>query len=162
MIPRASKNSVVATHAGGEAFEVAVRGHIVRTDQPSNAAGRDSAPTPLELTAASLAACVALYVHRFCSKNGIDARGLAVEVGTLWRTDPGRIARFDVLLHLPASVPEHLGEALMDVAKTCPVHHTLAAGPEINVAAMATRATRPVRAGAPTRQLVTTGRDAVS
>jgi uncharacterized OsmC-like protein len=144
MIPRASKHSVVATHAGGEAFDVAVREHVVRTDQPRAAGGDNSGPTPLELTSASLAACVALYVHRFCSRNGIDARGMAVEVNPIWRADPGRIARFDVLLHLPTSIPEHLAEALLEVARECPVHHTLVDDPEIVVRPVVARRT-PVR-----------------
>ena len=49
MFTRTTKHSVVATHAGGEAFTVEVRGHTVRTDQPRSACGSDAGPTPLEL-----------------------------------------------------------------------------------------------------------------
>ncbi len=136
MIPRASRNSVVAKHAGGEAFTVAVRDHTVRTDQSKAASGADSGPTPLELVSAGLASCVALHVHRFCVKNGVDAKGLAVEVSPLWRADPGRIARFDVLLHLPAWIPAGLGEELREVARSCPVHHTLTGDCEVTVNAV--------------------------
>lgn len=133
MIPRASRNSIVATHAGGEAFDVSVRGHTIRTDQPSTAGGTDSAPTPLELITAGLASCVALYVHRFCVLNGVDANGLAVEVIPLWRAEPGRIARFEVLLHMPASVSSAIREELEAVARSCPVHNTLNEPAEITV-----------------------------
>jgi uncharacterized OsmC-like protein len=140
MIARASKHSVVATHAGGEAFTVAVRGHQVRTDQPRSAGGADSAPTPLELMSVALAACVALYVHRFCVGNGVDACDAAVEVVPVWRADPGRIARFEVLLHLPETVSEHVAAQLEEVARSCPVHHTLAETAEIEVRALIARA----------------------
>lgn len=133
MIARASRHSVVAMHAGGEAFDVSVRGHTVRTDQSRTAGGTDSAPTPLELLTASLASCVALYVHRFCVKNGVDARGLAVEVIPVWRSDPGRFARFDVLLHLPAFVSPTIREELEAVARACPVHATLDGPADITV-----------------------------
>jgi putative redox protein len=136
MIARSSKHSVVATHAGGEAFTVAVRGHTVRTDQPRSAGGDDSAPTPLELMSVGLAACVALYAHRFCVANGIDACDAAVEVVPVWRADPGRIARFDVLLHLPETVSETVAAQLEQVARQCPVHHTLGERAEIEVKAL--------------------------
>ena len=71
-------------------------------------------------------------------------RGMAVEVNPIWRADPGRIARFDVLLHLPTSIPEHLAEALLEVARECPVHHTLVDDPEIVVRPVVARRT-PVR-----------------
>jgi hypothetical protein len=43
----------------GEAYEVSVRGHQVIVDQPTDAGGQDTAPTPTELFVASLATCVA-------------------------------------------------------------------------------------------------------
>jgi uncharacterized OsmC-like protein len=162
MYPRTTKHSVVATHAGGEAFAVDVRGHTVRTDQPRSAGGSDSGPTPLELLSVSLASCIALYVHRFCVRNGLHACGLNVEVSPVWRSDPGRIARFDVQLHLPASVPHHLAGELEAVARSCPVHLTFSAPPQISVhAVIAPAADRPtpLRGSAP-RRTVAVGQDA--
>jgi putative redox protein len=43
----------------GEAYQIRVRGHRVRVDQPVDAHGADSAPTPTELFVASLGTCVA-------------------------------------------------------------------------------------------------------
>ena len=136
MIPRRSKHSVVATSVGGEAFEVSVRGHSVRTDQPAGSGGTDTAPTPLELMSVALAGCVALYVQRFCESHDLVTRGLGVEVNPVWRAEPGRIGRFDVLLHLPATIPERHHDAIEAVARSCPVHHTLTHLPEIVVSVM--------------------------
>jgi len=130
MIPRASKHSVIATSLGGEAFEIAVRGHTVRTDQPAMG---DTAPTPLEMVSVALAGCVALYVQRYCMAARLAASGLAVEVNPIWRADEGRVGRFDVRLHIPSTVPAEHHEALRDAASSCPVHHTLAHGSEIDV-----------------------------
>jgi uncharacterized OsmC-like protein len=136
VIPRSSKHSVVATHAGGEAFDVAVRGHVVRTDQPVASGGSDSGPTPLELVSAGLASCVALYVYRACIAKGVDGRGLVVEVNPLWKSDAGRIARFDVVLHLPAAVPKQVYGALEAAASACPVDRTLVAKADIVVSTL--------------------------
>lgn len=133
MVPRTSKHSAVAIPTGGLAFSVSIRDHAISTDQPARAGGNDSAPTSLELLSAALASCVALYVHRFCASNSLSSTGLAVEVKPLWKEEPGRIARFDVIVHLPDTIPEKYHAAIEDVARTCPVHNTMTHVPEITV-----------------------------
>lgn len=133
MAPRTSKHSVVATPLGGMAFSVSVRDHLISTDQPTRAGGGDSAPTPLELLSASLASCVALYIHKYCEANALVTSGFAVEVKPLWKEGPDRIARFDVIVHVPDSIPAMHYPAIKDVAGTCPVHNTLTRIPEITV-----------------------------
>jgi putative redox protein len=133
MIQRTSKHSIIATPAGGERIDAVIRGHTVATDQPERAGGTDAGPTPLELMSASLASCIALYVHRHCEAEHLDAAEIAVEVKPFWRDNPGRIARFDVVLHLPSSIPEAERPAIEAVALKCPVHHTLTHNPEITL-----------------------------
>jgi putative redox protein len=130
---RGSRHSVVTSWEGGLRFSTSVRQHTVWVDQPSRAGGSDTAPTPLELLSVSLASCIALYAQRFCEERGLEAEGMSVEVKPVWREDPGRISRFDVTLHVPESVPARYREALEEVARGCPVHHTLTLAPEINV-----------------------------
>jgi putative redox protein len=128
----------VVTAAGGVRIDAAIRGHTVHTDQPVHAGGADSAVMPLELLAASLGTCVALYAHQFCAKRGIDDDGLRVEV--LWEKAeaPRRIRRFDVQVTIPDAVPEHYRPALERAVRTCPVHNTLAHAPEMNIELLTT------------------------
>ncbi|HEX6589176.1 MAG TPA: OsmC family protein [Longimicrobiales bacterium] len=126
-----SKHSILATAAGGLAFDVAVRGHTIATDQTVRSGGADAAPTPLELMGAALAACVALYARKYCLAQGLDGDGIAVEVKPVWREDPGRVGRYDVVVHLPAGFPAEHRDGLMAMAADCPVHHTLAHSPEL-------------------------------
>lgn len=131
---RTSKHSVVAMSNGGLAMSVAVREHVVPTDQPVRSGGEDSAPTPLELLSAALVSCIALYIHKYCDAHSLIAIGLAVEVKPLWKEAPGRIARFDVIVHMPDTIPASHRAAIEEVAHTCPVHNTLLHAPEITVA----------------------------
>lgn len=130
---RGSRHSAVALALGGERIAATVRDHEVLTDQPERAGGSDSAPTPLELLSVSLASCIALYVRRYCAQQGLEGADLAVEVKPFWREDPGRIGRFDVTVHLDDGVPEHHRAAMLEVARKCPVHHTLAHAPELTI-----------------------------
>ena len=48
----------------GDRLDVAVRGHQVTVDQPADARGKDSGPTPTELFVSGLASCVGFYAER--------------------------------------------------------------------------------------------------
>jgi putative redox protein len=128
-----SKHSIVATPRGGAKFNVSMRGHDLLTDQPERMGGDDTGPTPLELLGASLAGCIALYVHRYCESESLEADDLAIEVKPFWRENPGRVARYDVSVHLPDTIPSEYYEAIAQVAQKCPVHHTLTHIPEITL-----------------------------
>jgi putative redox protein len=124
---------ITITWDGGVRFTADIRGHKVTVDQPQQAGGEDSAPMPLELVPAGLGTCVALFVQRFLATRGLDPSGMTVEVTTLGAANPNRIGRFDVSVHVPGGVPEKYREALVRVAESCTVHHTLTHAPEIRV-----------------------------
>jgi putative redox protein len=128
-----SRHSIVATPEGGQQFSISLREHRLLTDQPERAGGTNAGPTPLELLGASLSGCVALYVHKYCQSEGLQADGLAVEVRPFWKENPGRVARFDIIIHLPEAIPVEHRAQIERVAQSCPVHHTLTLGPEITL-----------------------------
>jgi len=81
-------------YVAGESYEVSVRGHRVLVDQPADAGGLDTAPTPTELFVASLATCVAFYAGRYLTRHGYDRDGLAVSAGFEMASDrPARVSR---------------------------------------------------------------------
>jgi putative redox protein len=121
------------THEGGLAFSASVRGHKILTDQPLAAGGQDRAPTPLELLAAALGTCIALYVTQFCNARELPAAGLRVEVTGEKAKIPYRMGSFEVQLTLPADFPVVLHDAVERVARTCAVHNTLMQPPEIKL-----------------------------
>lgn len=124
---------MVAVPAGGVAHAVTVRSHRVLTDQPERSGGSDAAPTPLELMGAALSGCVSLYVQRFLTGRGVATEDVAVEVRPVWRDDPGRVGRYDVIVHLPPDVPAELHAEISRAATACPVHNTLSHPPELTL-----------------------------
>ena len=124
--PTASHKPIVVTHEGGARFAAQVRGHRVIVDQPERGGGEDSGPMPLELLGAALGTCVAYYVHQFLQARALPTSGLRVEVEQHKATNPNRIGLFVVRVQPPAGLaPGHL-ELLERVARSCPVHGTLA------------------------------------
>jgi len=120
-------------HRGGDQFDIAVGGHVLRVDQPAAGGGDDTGPTPTELFIASLASCVAFYVRRYLARHDLPTERLAVEATFDMGTRPTRVSGVHVRLILPAGVPAERRDALLAVATHCTVHNTLTTAPEVSI-----------------------------
>ncbi|WP_406411474.1 OsmC family protein [Streptomyces sp. NBC_01614] len=118
----------------GDAYAVDVRGHQLLVDQPADAGGKDTAPTPTELFAASLATCVAFYAGRYLRRHGLHHAGLRVRAEFTMSVDhPARVASVRVILTPPSALSTQRRAALLAVASHCAIHNTLRQPPEIDI-----------------------------
>lgn len=75
----AHKNVTVYTELGqGAAVECRAGNHSFVIDQPTNAGGRDSGPTPLEFYLASLAGCISSIARIVAKQKKIELKGLTI------------------------------------------------------------------------------------
>lgn len=125
---------VRVAHLGGDRFDINIRGHVIRTDQPVGDGGEDTGPTPTELFIASLAGCVAFYARRYLERHDLPTKGLAVDADFRMGSRPARVAGINVHLTIPDGVPVERREALLAVASHCTVHNSLTSVPEVSVA----------------------------
>lgn len=122
------------THVEGDVYSVDVRGHQLMVDQPTDAGGTDTAPTPTELFAASLATCVAFYAGRYLHRHGLHRSGLRVRTQFTMAPDrPARVASVRVTVLPPPALSAQRHAALLAVASHCTVHNTLHQPPEITI-----------------------------
>ncbi|WKX13973.1 OsmC family protein [Streptomyces sp. NL15-2K] len=133
--PRAPDvHTLDVAHVEGDAYTVDVRGHQLMVDQPTDAGGRDSAPTPTELFAASLATCVAFYAGRYLHRHGLHRSGLRVRTEFTMAPDrPARVAFVRVTVVPPPALSAQRHAALLAVASHCTAHNTLHQPPEITI-----------------------------
>jgi putative redox protein len=132
--PEAQVHVLDVAHVDGDAYAVEVRGHRLRVDQPEEAGGTDTAPTPVELFAASLATCVAFYAGRYLHRHGLERAGLRVRTEFTMAADrPARVASVRVTIVTPPGLSEQRRAALVAVASRCTVHNTLHQPPEIGI-----------------------------
>ncbi|MGC0336015.1 OsmC family protein [Streptomyces sp. SLBN-8D4] len=121
-------------HVEGDAYTVDVREHRLQVDQPLEAGGTDTAPTPTELFAASLATCVAFYAGRYLHRHGLPQAGLRVRTEFTMATDrPPRVASMRLVIDPPPELPQQRRAALLAVASHCTVHNTLHEPPDIDI-----------------------------
>jgi putative redox protein len=120
-------------HLADDKFEITVRGHEMRVDQPVDGGGEDTGPAPTELFVASLASCVGFYARRFLSRHGLPTEGLAVEASYDMESRPARVGQIRVRVEVPLGVPEASRDALLAVASHCTVHNSLVQPPAVDV-----------------------------
>ena len=114
----------VARRTGTYRHMVDIRSHHISVDEPLDAGGDDTAPSPQELLAASLASCTAITVEMYAARKGWDLGYVEVEC-EYTPAERGCPTKFDLILKLPANASEEQAERLRVIAAKCPVHRTL-------------------------------------
>jgi putative redox protein len=108
----------------GFAHEVEIEGgHTLLVDEPLEAGGTDTGPSPTRLVAAGLASCVAVTVEMYAARQGWEVGAVEVEVDAEYEGHAPR--SFAVTLRLPAELSDEQRERLLVIARKCPVHKLL-------------------------------------
>lgn len=131
--PGSGADRIEVRHVDGDCYTVRIRGHQLTVDQPTDAGGADFGPTPTELFAASLAACLAYYGGRFLTRHGIDPADLRVDCEFALTTSPNRIGSIALRVIPPAGMPARLTEAMRAVVSRCTLHNTIQEPPHISI-----------------------------
>lgn len=100
-------------------------GTRLHTAAPVDNNGDGSSFSPTDLVAAALGACMVTIMGIQANRHGIDLSGCRFEVGKHMRSDPRRIDRLPVTIHMPAGLDPGQRKRLERGALTCPVHRSL-------------------------------------
>jgi ribosomal protein S12 methylthiotransferase accessory factor len=128
---------IVATLPGGKRVDAQVGKLVIRTDQPRENGGDDSAPDPFTLFLASLVTCAGFYVAAYCNTRQIPTDGIRLVERTKSDLKTKRLTHVAIDIQLPASFPSEHRDAVVRAAAACKVKKTLAAPPDIDVQAAA-------------------------
>ncbi|MFL5819306.1 MAG: OsmC family protein [Solirubrobacteraceae bacterium] len=109
---------------GSFQHEVTVRTHTVAADEQRDIGGDDTAPSPQELLAASLASCTAITLEMYARRKGWEVG--PVEVDCEYQpAERGCPTRFELVVHVAPELDDDQVQRLMAIAAKCPVHRTL-------------------------------------
>jgi uncharacterized OsmC-like protein len=101
-------------------------GNTVVTDAPKDNQGRGEAFSPTDLTATSLATCIATTMALAARRGGVELKGLRYEVTKEMSVGaPRRIVRLATTVWLPVARTDELAKVLEYAANHCPVHASL-------------------------------------
>ena len=119
------------TFEGKKQVNASFNGHTIKTDQPLQAGGDNSAPSPYELFLASLGTCAGIYVKFFSDQRGISTEGISLEQS--FDFGPTGITKINIEIKLPATFPEKYRDAVIAAADQCKVKKTLAHPPAMEI-----------------------------
>jgi len=109
---------------GGFRHTVQVRDHQLSVDEPLQVGGQDTAPSPQELLAVSLASCTAVTMEMYAARKGWEIGHVEVSV-EYSPAERGCPTKFQLVMRLPDDLPEEQVERLRVIAAKCPVHRAL-------------------------------------
>lgn len=114
----------ITSHIGATPYLVThSAGHNTwHADEPVDAGGGDTAPTPSELLLSSLGACTSITLKMYAARKGWPLADVDVTL-TLETTETG--SRIDRRIALHGELSDEQRERLLQVANACPVHKLL-------------------------------------
>lgn len=134
------------TFPGGQKVDAEINGRIIPTDQPLEAGGDASAPSPFDYFLASLGTCAGIYVLSFCQHRQIATEGLALAQRMEFETTSDgrrRLARVAIEIELPPGFPEKYRNAIVKAAALCSVKKVITDPPEFVIATRSPKSPRP-------------------
>ena len=123
------------TFDGGKVVTAHSHGHIIRTDQPLDNGGGDTAPSPFELFMASLGTCAGIYVKSFCDNRQIPAENIKIIQTTEYNKETGLPTLVKIDIKLPPDFPEKYKASILHVAGLCKVKKSIADPPVFEITA---------------------------
>ena len=96
----------------------------------------DTAYSPYQMLASSLAVCTFGVLQSWASNAGISADDLVIDVTWLFTDKPHRVGAMELSYQWP-SLPADRMQVAQRVAELCPVHKTLLHSPEMSIRAAA-------------------------
>jgi len=121
------------TFDGGKVVTAHSHGHIIKTDQPIDSGGGDSAPSPFELFLASIGTCAGIYVKSFCDNRKIPTENIKIIQRTEFSKETGLPVSITLDIQLPGDFPEKYKESVISVAELCKVKKSIANPPLFKV-----------------------------
>lgn len=123
------------TFDDGKVITAHLNGHVIRTDQPLQAGGGNTAPAPFELFLASIGTCAGIYVKSFCDQREIPADNIRIIQSVEFDPVKRLPATISLDIQLPADFPEKYKAAVINAAELCLVKKTINNPPEFVVTA---------------------------
>lgn len=118
------------TFDGGKIITAHLNGHKIRTDQPLDNGGTNTAPAPFDLFLASIGTCAGIYIKSFCDRRDLPADGIRI-IQTMEIDSEKRLPSvFRLEIILPSGFPDKYRDAVINAAELCLVKKTIANNPQ--------------------------------
>jgi uncharacterized OsmC-like protein len=125
---------VVHGSAAGFAQEILAGTHRLTSDEPVDAGGAGSGPSPYDLLLSALGSCTSMTLGMYARRKAWPLESVTVRLRhsrihavdcAECETKEGMLDRVDVDIQLAGTLTEQQRAKLLEIAHKCPVHRTL-------------------------------------
>lgn len=121
---------------GGKKIISTFKGFSVKTDQPVEDGGENTAPSPFDLFLTALGTCAGFYVLSFCEARHLSTKDAKLTLIGEYNEEKGRLETVRIDIHLPVDFPEKYKKALIRTVDQCSVKKAILNPPEFKIAAV--------------------------
>jgi putative redox protein len=121
------------TLENGKVVVAHYNGHVIRTDQPIDNGGANTAPAPFDLYLASIGTCAGIYVKSFCDRRNIPVNGIRIIQSVDFDMEKRVPSTIKLDIQLPADFPEKYRDAVINSADLCAVKRSIYNPPEFEI-----------------------------
>ncbi len=118
---------------GGKVVTALYNGHTIKTDQPLDNGGNDTAPAPFDLFLASIGTCAGIYVKSFCDRRNIPTDNIRIFQNIVYSNETHLPIDVTIDIKLPADFPEKYKSAVISSAELCAVKRSIANPPAFSI-----------------------------
>lgn len=123
------------TFEGGKVVTAHFDGHSVRTDQPLDNGGGNTAPSPFDLFLAAIGTCAGIYVKSFCDKRALPTDNIRITQTAVFDPVTDLPVNIKIDISLPPDFPEKYVESVKQAAGLCKIKKSIASPPEFEISA---------------------------
>ena len=123
------------TFPGNKKVNASFHGFEIATDQPAQAGGDGSAPTPFDLFLASLGTCAGIFALGFIRSRKLSSEGFKINLSFDWDEASHLVKKVEMKMTLPKDFPPQYKDALIKSAELCAVKRHLHNPPEFRITA---------------------------
>ncbi len=100
-------------------------GTVIETDAPTDNRGQGQRFSPTDTICVALATCMITTMGIRANDMQVNLEGTRIDVTKHMLSDPRRIGKIEIVLHLPAGIAEKDQMILQKIGDTCPVMKSL-------------------------------------
>ena len=120
-------------HEDGLRVSAGIGRYKLTLDVPADQGGTDAGPSPVELLAAALGACMAMHIAKYCKAARLPHEGFGIDLDYHLAKDPLRVGSLTVDVTLPPEFPAERIEAIKRAVQQCTVKNTLKESTAVDV-----------------------------
>jgi putative redox protein len=124
-------NRIVSATIGMDPYHTTLSNgvHVIYSDEPTEAGGKDIGPSPQDFLRMSLASCTAITLRMYANRKELNIEKITVEIRTE-SVDNKTIFHRNVVLK--GTITNEQRDRLLKIANACPVHKILTNPIEVN------------------------------